>query len=477
MQMFSVWFFCLTSAVLALILMGNKMFKQDSQKVVFSKWVLLIASYLFVCYADYRFFLVLAALTGIVWFCAKKESYINYGVIASVLALAFFKYTNFFADSFSRFFGKEDFTALNIIMPLGISFYTFSAISYLVDIRRGKLQAMPLMDVALYLSFFPKITSGPIQRGKEFFEDINRPRNISWENFCIGIQIFCFGLFKKFVLADRLSVLVNQVYGTPLAFDGFTVWLAVLAYSLQIYFDFSGYSDMAIGVARMLDIRLPKNFNLPYLSHNVTELWKRWHLSLSSWLQEYLYISLGGNRKGKVRGYFNLITTMVLGGLWHGAKWTFIVWGALHGTDLIIHKLWMELTGSNRKEHNLLSNLLSILTTFVFTSFCWIFFRAESMSKAFEILGRMFSFGNGIVHLYLWLLVGVAALFACSLIAAVATKDRMLPEKRKNQSYVKGFYPILDLNKFWNLVLFFIACGLVFCLAYTGGSPFIYGTF
>lgn len=477
MQIFSILFFSLTAVVLATIFLGNKLCKEDSGKIAFSKWVLLIASYLFVGYADYRFLLVLAALTGIVWLCAKKEGCIKFGIIAAVLALAFFKYTNFFAESFSRLFGKEDFTTRNIIMPLGISFYTFSAISYLVDIRRGKLQPMSLLDVALYLSFFPKITSGPIQRGKEFFEEVNRPRNISWDNICVGAQIFCFGLFKKFVLADRLSVFVNQVYGTPLAFDGVTVWLAVLAYSLQIYFDFSGYSDMAVGVARMLDIHLPRNFNLPYLAHNVTELWKRWHISLSSWLQEYLYISLGGNRKGKTRAYFNLIATMVIGGLWHGANWTFIAWGALHGVALVAHKLWMQWTGSNQKEHKRLPNLLSILITFVFTSFCWIFFRAESMEKAFQILGRMFSFGDGIVHLYLWMFIGVAALIVCSVVAAAATKDRTLPQKRKNQSFVQGYYPVLDLNKFWNLVLFFIACGLILCLAYTGGSPFIYGTF
>ena len=477
MQMFSVWFFCLTAAVLALLMVGNKLLKTHSRKVTFSKWVLLIASYLFVCYADYRFCLVLAALTVTVWLCAKREGCIKYGIAAAVFALAFFKYTNFFAESFSRLFGKEEFTALNIILPLGISFYAFSAISYLVDIRRGKQQPVSLLDVALYLSFFPKITSGPIQRSKDFFEEVNRPRSISRDNFCVGIQIFCFGLVKKFVLADRLSVLVNQVYGTPMAFDGITVWLAVLAYSLQIYFDFSGYSDMAVGVARMLDISLPRNFNLPYLSHNVTELWKRWHISLSSWLQEYLYISLGGNRKGKGRAYFNLIATMVIGGLWHGANWTFIVWGALHGAALVVHKLWVQWTGSNQKEHRLLPNLLSILLTFLFTSFCWIFFRAASIENAFQILGRMFSFGSGIVHWYLWLWVAVAALLVCSLAAALTTQDRTLPEKRKNQSFVKGFYPVLELNRFWQLVLFFVVCGLIFCLAYTGGSPFIYGTF
>ena len=477
MQIFSLAFICLTMLVLGLIFLVNKIFTQDSRKVTFSKWILLIASYLFMCYADYRFCLILFALTLICWLCAKKGSYIKYGVIASVLSLAFFKYTNFFADSFSRLFAKDDFTALNIIMPLGISFYTFSAISYLVDVRRGKVQAMPLLDVALYISFFPKITSGPIQRSADFWEQTNRPRNINQENFLTGIQIFCFGLFKKIVLSDRLSVLVNQVYQTPLAFDGITVWLAVLAYSLQIYLDFSGYSDMAIGTARMLDIHMPRNFNLPYLSHNVTELWKRWHISLSSWLQEYLYIPLGGSRKGTARAYLNLVLTMVIGGLWHGASWTFILWGALHGIALVIHKLWVKLTKSNEKSHSLPANLLSILVTFLFTSFCWIFFRADSVDKALQILARLFRFGNGIVHLYIWVFAAIGIVLITSLIAALRTSNRTLPPKHQNQSFANGYYPLLQLDKFWHLVLFFVFCGLIISLAYTGGSPFIYGTF
>ena len=477
MQIFSFAFICLTLAVLGLIFLVNKIFTKDSRKVLFTKWVILIASYLFMCYADYRFCLILMALTVIAWLCAKKSGCIKYGVISAVLALAFFKYTNFFADSLSRLFSENDFTALNIIMPLGISFYTFSVISYLVDVHRGKLQPMPLLDVALYLSFFPKITSGPIQRGSEFFAQLNKPRNINWSNFLTGMQIFCFGLFKKIVLSDRLSVLVDQVYATPLAFAGSTVWLAVLAYSLQIYLDFSVYSDMAIGAAQMLDIHMPRNFNLPYLAHNVTELWKRWHISLSSWLQEYLYIPLGGNRKGAFRAYLNLFLTMVIGGLWHGANWTFIVWGALHGAALIVHKLWVKLTKSNKKSHGLISNLLSILVTFLFTTFCWIFFRAESMDKAFQIIGKLFSFGEGVVHLYLWVFVGVAAVLVASLVAMAKTKEKTLPTNRQNQSFVDGYYPILDLNKFWHLVLFFVFCGLILCLAYTGGSPFIYGAF
>ncbi len=477
MQMISFVFFAFAAAIFVAIYLCNKLLKTDARKVSATKWILLAASYLFVAYADLRFALVLAALTVIVWLCAKNKKHIKYGVIASVLALAFFKYTNFFADSFCKLFGKDDYNALNIILPLGISFYTFSAISYLVDVLRGKTEARGLTDVALYLAFFPKITSGPIQRSQDFFSQLDAPRSIGWSSFSTGIQIFLFGMFKKLVLADRLSVFVNQVFDTPLAFGGMTVLLAVLAYAMQIYFDFSGYSDMAVGVARILDIHLPRNFNLPYLSHNVTELWKRWHISLSSWLQEYLYISLGGNRKGVVRTYINLIITMVIGGIWHGPSWNYIIWGLLHGVALAVHKLWVQKTGSAKKEHSTLSNVLSTLLTFGFTCLCWVFFRADSFEKAMQVLGQIFCFRSGVQHLYLWLFFALVVFIGCCIAAVISSRGRPLPENKINQCFVDAYYPKLDLTKFWHLVLFFVFCGLIICLAYTGGSPFIYGAY
>lgn len=325
MSMISFIFFGLVAVVFILLITVNKIFKDDRKAIKVANAILLVASYAFVIYADWKFAAVLAVLTLSTWFFAKKKSTGKYGIVVAVLALAFFKYTNFFIESFDKIFGI-DYTALNIILPLGISFYTFSAISYIVDVSRNKIEPKNLSQVALYLAFFPKITSGPIQRSGDFFDQIEKKRNVGWNTFAPGIQIFVFGLFKKIVLADRLSVFVNQVYDTPLAFGSLTVLLATVAYSLQIYFDFSGYSDMAIGVSKILGIDLPRNFNLPYLAHNVTELWKRWHITLSSWLQDYIYISLGGNRKGKIRTYINLILTMVIGGIWHGANWTYIVW-------------------------------------------------------------------------------------------------------------------------------------------------------
>lgn len=478
MQMISFVFFGFVAVVFILLLMVNKFIKEENRTIITANFILLVASYIFVLYADWRFAGVLAFLTLTTWYSAQKENFRKYGITIAVLILFFFKYTNFFIESFAKIF-RVDYTALNIILPLGISFYVFSAISYIIDVSRGKIEVRKLLDVALYLAFFPKITSGPIQRSGDFFNQISMKRTVGWSTFLSGIQIFVFGLFKKIVLADRLSVFVNQVYDTPMSFGSLTIFLAVISYSFQIYFDFSGYSDMAIGVARMFGIKLPKNFNLPYLAHNVTEFWKRWHITLSTWLQDYIYISLGGNRKGKTRTYINLILTMVIGGIWHGANWTYIFWGILHGLALAVHKVWMAITGSNLKKHSIFSNLVSICLTFLFTTFCWIFFRAESVSQALFIIKRIFSFESGLEQPYFWLMIALVILVVISIVAYFKSEKNTNQKtlKKTNISVVEGYYPLVDLTSFWGLVLFFVFLGMILCLAYTGGSPFIYGNY
>ena len=279
------------------------------------------------------------------------------------------------------------------------------------------------------------------------------------------------------MLADRLAVFVNQVYATPRAFGSITVLLAVIAYSFQIYFDFSGYSDMAIGVARIFGFDLPRNFNLPYLAHNVTELWKRWHISLSSWLMEYLYFPLGGSRKGKTRAYFNLVLTMVIGGIWHGANWTYVFWGLLHGLALAVHKVWMKVTKSDKKKPTGIGSIISIILTFLFTSFCWIFFRADGFENAIDIITRIFSCSPGLEQPYIWLFVSLLVYFTAVLCAFVKSKKSDIALKKLNVCRVNGYYPILDLSKFWQLTIFFVFIGLTLALAYTGGSPFIYGNY
>ena len=477
MSMISLPFAALTALVFLALRLCGQFVKDREHKAAAGKWILLAASFLFTAYADYRFALVLAFLAGTTWFCGKRPGLRKLGILAALLCLGYFKYSNFFIESISGILGRKDPVVLKLLLPLGISFYSFSAISYLADLSRGVLEPRSLPEVALYLSFFPKITSGPIQRSKDFFQQTDAPRNVGWESFCAGIQIYMVGLFKKIVLADRLSVFVNQVYGTPKAFDSLTILLAVLAYSLQIYFDFSGYSDMAVGAARILDIRLPQNFNLPYLSHNVTEFWKRWHITLSSWLQDYLYIPLGGNRKGVLRTYCNLIITMVLGGIWHGASWTYVIWGLLHGGALVVHKLWSSFSRSLSKTHSVLSNTLSVMGTFFFVSLAWVFFRADSVSHALLILGRLFSFAPGVRQLYVWFFFALAVLCGSSGAAVFRARGEVLPPNRRNVSKAVCITPALDLSGVWQLTLFFVFCGLILGLAYTGGSPFIYGAY
>lgn len=447
MQFFTFAFFALVAVAFISVKLCNTFIKNLSTKLITANAIILASSYAFIIYADYRFAISIALLTVITWFAAKKEKLIPLGIVLAVLSLGFFKYTNFFIESFAKLFGN-DFTALNLIVPIGVSFYTFSAISYMVDVRRQKVNAENLFNVALYLSFFPKLTSGPIQRSGDFFAQAKSDRAVGAESFKTGIQIFVFGLFKKIVLADRLSVFVNQVYATPKAFGSLTVLLAVIAYSFQIYFDFSGYSDMAIGVAKVLGFNLPRNFNLPYLAHNVTELWKRWHISLSSWLMEYLYFPLGGSRKGRFRTYINLILTMVIGGIWHGANWTYVFWGLLHGVALAIHKIWMTLTKSDKKQPMIVGSIISIILTFAFTSFCWMFFRADSFEHAMEIVTRVFSFSAGLEQPYLWLLASLALYFAAVAFAVVKSKKAESKSKKLNVSRVEGFYPVLNLSKF-----------------------------
>ena len=478
MQFFTIAFFALVTAVFIAVKLGNTFIKTEKTRITFANAVILAASYAFVIYADYRFALALAALTVVTWFCARKDKLIPLGIVLAVVSLGFFKYTNFFIESFAKLFGN-DFTALKLIVPLGVSFYTFSAVSYLADVRRQKVQADSLFSVALYLAFFPKLTSGPIQRSGDFLQQANSDRSVGLDSFKTGVQIFVFGLFKKLVLADRLAVFVDQVYATPNVFGSLTVLLAVIAYSFQIYLDFSGYSDMAVGVAKIIGFDLPRNFNLPYLAHNVTELWKRWHISLSSWLMEYLYFPLGGSRKGTFRNYLNLVLTMVIGGIWHGANWTYVFWGLLHGLALAVHKVWMKLTKSAERKPGIAGSLISIVLTFAFTSFCWIFFRAESFESATAIITRMFSFSAGLEQPYLWLFVTLALYFAAAAFAVVKSRKNAdnVKLKKQNVCRVEGFYPVLNLSKFWQLTLFFVFLGLTLVTAYTGGSPFIYGNY
>ena len=380
---FIVLFFVLLAALFVLQL-GRK--KSNEENDVFG-WLqlltLLTVSLLFLVACDWRFCACAMIYTGAVFVCGILEQRTKHsravmiiGIVGSVFMLGYFKYSNFFLASFAALFAGNSKT-MNIILPLGISFYTFSGISYLIDVYHGKYPAeQNFLYFALYMLFFGKMTAGPIVRADAFLPQARNYRGVQWNNLLTGVQIFVFGLFKKIVLADHLGVFVNDVFYAPAAYHSFTVVLGVVSYSLQIYFDFSGYSDMAIGVAKMVGFNFEPNFNLPYLARNISDFWKRWHISLSSWLQDYLYIPLGGSKKGKIRTYLNLMLVMLLSGLWHGAGANFIFWGALHGAALCLHKLWRA--RHPEPARSAAGRILSVAATFCFVCLCWVFFRAQS---------------------------------------------------------------------------------------------------
>ena len=321
----------------------------------------------------------------------NKKPILIFGVIVNLGLLAYFKYANFFVDNLNNIAGTN-IVLEQIILPLAISFFTFQQIAYLVDAWRGETKEYNFLHYCLFVTFFPQLIAGPIVHHKEMLPQFAKDvvYKLRSKHLAIGLTIFAIGLFKKVVLADGIAIYASPVFdaaevGVVLTF--FEAWGGALAYTFQLYFDFSGYSDMAIGIARMFGIRLPLNFNSPYKATSIIEFWRRWHITLSRFLKDYLYIPLGGSRKGVPRRYRNLMITMVLGGLWHGAGWTFVLWGALHGFYLIINHLWRAVFKSKQKTK--FGTLLAWTITFVAIVVAWVPFRAESMNAAENILAGM----------------------------------------------------------------------------------------
>lgn len=399
-MMFTSVNFVIFFAILLLLLLALKSHR-------WKKILLLISSFIFYAFWDWRFLFLIAFSTladfilGNQIAKSKKTKRRKYFLISSIILnlglLGFFKYFNFFIDSANIAFGELglNLSTLNIILPVGISFYTFQTMSYTIDIYNKKLNpSKSILDFSLFVSFFPQLVAGPIVRASQFLPQLKKPIQISASNFKTGIQIFLNGMFKKVIIADRLSYFVDPVFSNPSLYDTITVWLALVAYAIQIFCDFSGYSDMAIGLARILGFTLPANFNLPYISQNISEFWKRWHISLSSWLRDYVYIPLGGNRKGKKRTYINLMITMLLGGLWHGASWNFVFWGVWHGLGLTFYKLVSRGKYKNKSKFN----VLSWITTLLFVMIGWIFFRASSIEVTRMMFNRMFIWEDFAIH-------------------------------------------------------------------------------
>lgn len=309
-----------------------------------------------------------------------------FGVATNLAALAYYKYAGFFVENWNALFHSD--LAFALLLPLGISFFTFTQIAFLVDVFRGKVTRYDPIHYVLFVTYFPHLVAGPILHHKEMIPQFERSDTYRLKAPLIatGLTIFAIGLFKKTCLADGIQPYVSLAFGpTTPSFD--QAWLGALAYTCQLYFDFSGYSDMAIGLSLLFGVYLPTNFQSPYKARNIAEFWRRWHMTLSRFLRDYLYVPLGGNRNGKVRRYINLLITMLLGGLWHGAAWTFVIWGALHGAYLCIYHAWAEIVKVRRT--NTFTALASVALTFAAVVIAWVFFRADSMEKAIGILAAM----------------------------------------------------------------------------------------
>jgi len=349
---------------------------------------------------------------------ASRRVALIVGIVANLAALGYFKYANFFVENLNWALGSG-FHLENIILPLAISFFTFQQITYLVDTANGQVREHSFLRYCLFVTFFPQLIAGPIVHHGEMLPQFARKRVFRFDHayLAIGVTIFTIGLFKKVVIADEMALYATPVFDAaendvPLSF--FAAWGGALAYTFQLYFDFSGYSDMAVGLAFLFGIRLPLNFFSPYKARNIIEFWRRWHISLSRFLRDYVYIPLGGSRRGSARRYSNLLTTMVLGGLWHGAGWTFVAWGTLHGAYLMVNHGWHALLrrlGRSTESNRPSSILLGQITTFVAVVVAWVFFRAETFPGAMNILAGM-SGANGVILPASWLthinsLVGV----------------------------------------------------------------------
>ncbi|MDH2915815.1 MAG: MBOAT family protein [Gallionella sp.] len=340
------------------------------------------------------------AKSGVQHATARKRHLLIFAITANLILLGYYKYANFFLSSASALTGSS-LSLGDIILPLGISFFTFTQIAFLVDTYQGKVKEYNFIHYVLFVTYFPHLIAGPVLHHKDMMPQFAHASTyrINWDNIATGLLLFTLGLCKKVLWADSLAPYATAIFDSvnhgmavgmlPTIYEA---WSGALAYTLQIYFDFSGYTDMALGIALMFNIRLPINFNSPYKSTSIIEFWRRWHMTLSAFLRDYLYIPLGGNRHGKLRRYGNLFVTMLLGGLWHGAGWTFVVWGALHGAYLIVNHLWRELVSERylRWLPNRVDGLLGGVLTFIAVVTAWVVFRAENMAQTLVIWKAMF---------------------------------------------------------------------------------------
>ena len=430
--------------------------KRISEKMI---TVLLLA----ICYAFYGFFdlrglIILIALSLFTYLggrsiCSCLEAddvqrarmYCSMFIATQVALLCYFKYSK------------------TVLLPVGMSFYILMAISFLADCLKGEFRDFPsVTEVLIYISFFPTILSGPILKAREFIPQILSRKKLTKERLNRGVWLVVIGLFMKLVLADRLAVSVDKVYATPLVFSGLTLFVTSIGYSLQLFFDFAGYSNMAIGVATLLGFDIPVNFNLPYMATNPSEFWSRWHISLSSWLKEYVYIPLGGNRKGNVRTYINIMLVMIISGLWHGSTINFLIWGMGHGIGQLIHR---RICGNRKDAHaSKAVRIFSMILNFLFVNFLWIPFRAATLSDSWTIISRIFTLAEGASYFYVYTFIFAIMLLIVQFIGA---------------RFNEGNDPIkpLPFDRLYARVIFCTLLIATAMFAYFGSGAFIYSQF
>ena len=439
--------------------------------------LLLVASYVFYAWWDWRFLSLIILSTFIDYTVGLKihqsvdngKKWLVASLVSNLGLLSIFKYYNFFADSFTDLatalgWQPNDLT-LNIILPVGISFYTFQTLSYTIDIYRKQLKpTKDIISFATYIAFFPQLVAGPIERASNLLPQMEQKRIFKNEWFNEGIIQILVGLFRKIVIADTLGVYVDTIYGDLGIHNSTTIILATLFYAFQIYFDFSGYSDIAIGTAKLLGFRFNQNFNLPYFSKSLTEFWRKWHMSLSYWLRDYLYISLGGNRKGIKITYRNLMITMLLGGLWHGSSWNFIIWGGIHGLVLSCEKFIMDKKWLQKFQR---VNFLGYFITFSIVIFAWIFFRAKDLPSAMLAVQNILNFDFGMPF------IGNINTMANSLIVLTIgiTFDLYLKHRKINLENFGTHFSIIKIAVFASVCLTLIT------LFYSTSENFIYFQF
>lgn len=366
---------------------------------------LAIASYIFYGWWDYRFLILIFVSTVVDYLVAlgmeryadqrSRKNLLGVSIVFNLGLLAYCKYANFFIDSFVDAFlfaGFDiDSPTLNIILPVGISFYTFQTLSYSIDVYRGEIKAnKDFLAFMVYVSFFPQLVAGPIERSTKLLPQILNKRIFSYQEAALGMKQILWGLFKKMVIADNCAPYVDQIFNSSDSLHGSTLLLGAVLFSFQIYGDFSGYSDIAIGVSRLFGIKLSRNFNNPYFSRDIAEFWRKWHISLSSWFKDYVYIPLGGSAKNKITSIKNIFIIFLISGFWHGANWTFIAWGAFHSL-LYLPLFLLKRNRKNLSEHPRFKDLLPVLKTYLLVCIGWVFFRAKDISQATDILSEIMS--------------------------------------------------------------------------------------